>query len=66
MAIRFFFTSKGENAENLLSKPVKVGFLKREVVNWEPTLEKVTSKNGNLFSFSKSQVNSMFGCWELR
>ena len=52
--------------ENLVIRPVNVGFLYTEVVNESPEWEITVSKNESFLSISVSEVNSIFGCLEFK
>ena len=51
----------GIKLSKLVKKPLKVGFLKTEVVNLLISLQIVTSKNGELLFSSISKVSLMLG-----
>ena len=55
----------GIKRSKLVNTPLKVGFLKTEVVNLLFSLQIVTSKNEKLLLFSISTVNLMLGCCDL-
>ena len=55
----------GIKRSKLVNAPLKVGFLKTEVVNLLFPLQIVTSKNEKLLLFSISTVNLMLGCCDL-